>query len=124
MHTSVPLEGDIIPQAIVIRHLEQEPHQGIVFRLNRQHEGVFWRDQMSVFEWKERDVLYGVNSSHDVEVTSSVFNKKKQLFQLFLVRVQLCIKEKITKHFHQTKHCVVTQLLLDEAGRLILSNSQ
>lgn len=82
MHTNVPIEGDVVQQALVIKHLSQGAHQGIVFRLNRQHEGVLWRDQMSVLEWKEREVLYGVNSSHDVEVTSSVFNKKKQRWRI------------------------------------------
>ena len=82
MHTNVLLEGDVVRQARVIRHLKHGAHQGIVFRLDRQNEGVFWRDQMSVLEWEEREILYGVNSAHDVRITSSVYNKKKKRWRI------------------------------------------
>jgi hypothetical protein len=82
MHTNVPLEGDVVQQARVIRHLAQGAHQGIVFRLDDQNTGVFWRDQMSVLEWEEREIIYGVNSAHDVRITASVYSKKKQRWRI------------------------------------------
>ena len=59
VHTSVPLEGDIIYKLLsFVTSSKINPIKGLLFRLNRQHEGVFWRDQIPVFEWKERDVVY------------------------------------------------------------------
>lgn len=77
-----PQEGDVFKQARILRHLTEGSHQGIVFRLNDKNEGVLWRDQMSVMEWDNKDMLLAVNSAHDVEVTSSRFNKKKKRWQI------------------------------------------
>ena len=55
-----PQEGDVIKQARILRHLTEGAHQGIVFRLDDKNEGVLWRDQMSVMEWDNRDMLMAV----------------------------------------------------------------
>ena len=77
-----PQEGDIIEQARVIKHLVQGAHQGIVFRLDAKNEGIYWRDQMSIMEWDNKDMLMPVNSAHDVEVTSSRFDKAKKRWKI------------------------------------------
>ena len=77
-----PQEGDVVQQARVLRHLSEGSHQGIVFRLDEKNEGVLWRDQMSVMEWDNREVLMAVNSAHDVEVTSSTYNKPKKRWRI------------------------------------------
>ncbi|MEC7168431.1 MAG: nuclease-related domain-containing protein [Candidatus Thermoplasmatota archaeon] len=77
-----PQEGDVYEQARILRHLTQGSHQGIVFRLDDRNEGVLWRDQMSVMEWDNKDVLMAVNSAHDVEVTSSTFDKAKKRWRI------------------------------------------
>ena len=77
-----PQEGDVIKQARILRHLTEGPHQGIVFRLDDKNEGVLWRDQMSVMEWDNRDMLMAVNSAHDIEVTSSRFDKSKKRWRI------------------------------------------
>ena len=77
-----PQEGDIIEQARVINHLVQGAHQGIVFRLDAKNEGIYWRDQMSIMEWDNKDMLMPVNSAHDVEVTSSRFDKAKKRWKI------------------------------------------
>tara|TARA_A200000113_G_scaffold124178_1_gene111793 strand:+ start:12602 stop:13816 length:1215 start_codon:yes stop_codon:yes gene_type:complete len=77
-----PQEGDVIPQARVLRHLTEGAHQGIVFRLDEKNEGVLWRDQMSIMEWDNKDMLMAVNSAHDVEVTSSTYNKARKSWRI------------------------------------------
>ena len=77
-----PQEGDVIPQARVLRHLTEGAHQGIVFRLDEKNEGVLWRDQMSIMEWDNKDILMAVNSAHDVEVTSSTYNKARKSWRI------------------------------------------
>lgn len=77
-----PQEGDVIEQARVIKHLIQGAHQGIVFRLDAKNEGIYWRDQMSVMEWDNKDMLMPENSAHDVEVTSSRFDKSKKRWKI------------------------------------------
>ena len=77
-----PQEGDVIKQARILRHLTQGEHQGIVFRLDDKNEAVLWRDQMSVMEWDHKDTLMPVNSAHDVEVTSSTYNKQKKRWRI------------------------------------------
>ena len=77
-----PQEGDVYEQARILRHLTQGSHQGIVFRLDDRNEGVLWRDQMSVMEWDNKDVLMAVNSAHDVEVTSSTYDKAKKRWRI------------------------------------------
>ncbi|DAC18112.1 MAG TPA: NERD domain-containing protein [Candidatus Poseidoniaceae archaeon] len=77
-----PQEGDVIPQARVLRHLTEGAHQGIVFRLDEKNEGVLWRDQMSIMEWDNKDMLMAVNSAHDVEVTSSTYNKTRKSWRI------------------------------------------
>ena len=77
-----PQEGDVIPQARVLRHLTEGAHQGIVFRLDEKNEGVLWRNQMSIMEWDNKDILMAVNSAHDVEVTSSTYNKARKSWRI------------------------------------------
>lgn len=77
-----PQEGDVIPQARILRHLTNPPHEGIVFRLDDKNEGVLWRDQMSVMEWENKDMLFPINSARDVEVTSSQYNKKRKSWRI------------------------------------------
>ena len=77
-----PQEGDIIEQARVIEHLVQAPHEGIIFRLDAKNQGIYWRDQMSIMEWDNKDMLMPVNSAHDVEVTSSRFDKAKKRWKI------------------------------------------
>ncbi|MBF14022.1 MAG: hypothetical protein CMA97_00705 [Euryarchaeota archaeon] len=79
---ATPQEVDVYKQARILRHLTQGTHQGIVFRLDDKNEGVLWRDQMSVMEWDNKDMLMAVNSAHDVEVTSSKYNKAKKRWQI------------------------------------------
>ena len=69
-------------QARVLRHLTEGAHQGIVFRLDEKNEGVLWRDQMSIMEWDNKDMLMAVNSAHDVEVTSSTYNKARKSWRI------------------------------------------
>ena len=77
-----PQEGDVIPQARILRHLTNPPHEGIVFRLDDKNEGVLWRDQMSMMEWENKDMLFPINSARDVEVTSSQYNKKRKSWRI------------------------------------------
>ena len=77
-----PQEGDVIPQARVIKHLLEGKHQGVVFRLDDKNEGVYWRDQMSEQEWLQREMLMAVNSAIDVVVTSSSYNKAKKRWRI------------------------------------------
>jgi len=77
-----PQEGDVINQARILRHLNKAPHEGIVFRLDDKNEGVLWKDQMSVMEWENKDMLFPINSARNVEVTLSRYNKKSKSWRI------------------------------------------
>ena len=85
--TSAPQEGDIVRQARVIRHLT-DANEGIVFRLNKKIEGVYWRNKMTEMEWTLKDATMAINSAHDVEITSSRYIKSKKRWQIHVKTIE------------------------------------